>query len=267
MKKLIFNLIKRMLIRFSGGKKYQNFFEEIYLMGINGMNYGYGGSIELSGEKEAMSYIKNKLNKRNPVIFDVGANIGKYSKALNEVFDGHLILYSFEPSVKTFNKLQETLAGYDKGHLNQFGFGAKREKLTLFTNEDYSGIASVYNRRLEHFNINMDKTEAIEIQTIDEFCRENNIAEIDFLKLDIEGHELSALKGADQMIRNRKIKFIQFEFGGCNIDSRTYFQDYWYLLNKNYIVYRIVKDGLCPINSYKETYELFSTINYLAELR
>lgn len=66
------------------------------------------------------------------------------------------------------------------------------------------------------------------------------------------------------MICNNKIEVIQFEFGGCNIDSRTYFQDFYYLLKDNYKIYRILKNGLIEIKSYKEIYEIFITINYLA---
>ena len=68
-------------------------------------------------------------------------------------------------------------------------------------------------------------------------------------------------------MNKKKIKFIQFEFGSCNIDSKTYFQDFWYLLKDNYNIYRIVKDGITPIIKYKETSEIFTTINYLAELK
>jgi hypothetical protein len=84
------------------------------------------------------------------------------------------------------------------------------------------------------------------------------------LKLDIEGHELKALNGATQMINSKKIDVIQFEFGGCNIDSRTYFQYFFYLLKDNYYIYRILKDGLFEMPTYKKTYEIFITINYLA---
>ncbi|MFN8245330.1 MAG: hypothetical protein U0T56_02965 [Ferruginibacter sp.] len=83
--------------------------------------------------------------------------------------------------------------------------------------------------------------------------------------MDVEGHELSCLKGASTMIKNGAIDFIQFEFGGCNIDSRTYLQDFWYLLHDQYNFYRIVKDGLMPIEQYNERWEIFKNINFLLE--
>jgi len=85
--------------------------------------------------------------------------------------------------------------------------------------------------------------------------------------MDVEGNELKVLDGALNMLASKRIRFIQFEFGGCNIDSRTFFQDFYYLLNKDFQLYRIVQDGLFPINHYKECYELFMTTNFLAELR
>jgi len=106
--------------------------------------------------------------------------------------------------------------------------------------------------------------EKVEMKTIDCFCEENNIKRIDFLKLDVEGNELKVLEGAKGIIKSGNVDFIQFEFGGCNIDSRTYFQDFYYLLYKDYDLYRILKDGLFHIDKYKEIYECFITTNFFA---
>lgn len=257
---------KTILKKRIGQKQHQRLFEEFYFMSLQGMNVGEGAETESSGEKKALFYIKNKLKKIDKlVIFDVGANVGKYTLLLNEVFNENSSILSFEPSKKTFNKLVINIKHIKKTNLYNFGFGNANAFLTLYNNKEESGLASVYDRRLDHFNIKMDLKEEIEIKTIDSFCEENNIVQINFLKLDVEGHELSVLSGAFKMLNSYKIDFIQFEFGGCNIDSRTYFQDFYYLLNKDFYIYRIVKDGLYKIDNYKEMYEAFTTTNYLVE--
>jgi FkbM family methyltransferase len=147
------------------------------------------------------------------------------------------------------------------------GLSDKMERQNLYSDSLSSGLASVYNRRLDHYNIEIDKTEEINLTTIDSFCVSNGIENIDFLKIDVEGHELNVLQGAKRMIENEKIRFIQFEFGGCNIDSRTFFQDFFYLLNDKYKIYRVFRNGLIPIVRYSETNEIFLTVNYFAELR
>ena len=70
-----------------------------------------------------------------------------------------------------------------------------------------------------------------------------------------------------EMLEKNGIKAIQFEFGGTNIDSRTYFQDFYYLLKEKYNIYRILQDGLYEIKQYSELQEIFTTINYFAKLK
>lgn len=241
----------------------QNDFEQLYQIALNGMNIGSGASSE-SGELQAIKYISSKLLE-NLTIFDVGANIGNYTLLLKKEFKDKAIIYSFEPSRITFDRLLLNVKDCNNIVSYNFGFGNKNEEVILYTNSDASELASVYKRKLDHFKIFMDKTETICIKTIDSFCNDNNIKHIDFLKLDVEGNEINVLNGAKQMLN--EINFIQFEFGGCNIDSRTFFQDFYYFLNDKYQIYRIIKDGLYPINQYKEMYEAFVTTNYLAEKR
>ena len=243
----------------------QHIWESIYNISLNKMNFGTGGDFTRSGELLAMNYIKDALNDESQIIiFDVGANVGNYSRALSEVFDTKSRIYAFEPSKKTYSLFLESTKEIDVIIPHNFGFSDKEYKQTLFTNREGSGLASIYKRRLDHFGIKMDITEEIELTTIDIFCAGNNIEHIHFLKLDVEGHELNVLNGAKSMIERGKVDFIQFEFGGCNIDSRTYFQDFFYFLNGKYNIFRILKDGIYELPMYKETHEVFITVNYLA---
>ena len=74
----------------------------------------------------------------------------------------------------------------------------------------------------------------------------------------MEGHEYSVFKGAETMLKKNSISVIQFEFGGCNIDSKISFQDLYYFLNNyNFSFYRMCKKGrLYPMPTYKEIYEI-----------
>lgn len=175
-------------------------------------------------KKNVLEIISNKLkNLDNIIVFDVGANLGHYSNMVNEVFGNKVKIFAFEPSEKTFSQMVDNIKYRQNIYPYNFGFGNSNTKTKLYTNSDYSGLASVYKRNLQHFNINIDQEEIIEIKTIDDFCSENiGGGHIHFLKIDVEGHELKVLDGAKKTIDAKRIDFIQFEFGGCNIDSRTY---------------------------------------------
>jgi hypothetical protein len=112
--------------------------------------------------------------------------------------------------------------------------------------------------------VETEATEEISVAAIDAFCVSQSIDRIDFLKLDVEGHELSVLHGARDMLNKGSISMIQFEFGPANIYSRTFFYDFWALLSGAFEIFRIVPAGISPINYYGEHLEIFLTTNYLA---
>lgn len=264
MKNFIFENLKKI----DGKVWVQDFFKKIHTLSLKGMNYGNGGKISTSGELNVLSYIKKSLNSIDSlVILDVGANVGDYSKALAEFFQSGAMIYSFEPSRESYDRFLKNTFGITNVNPNNFGLSHEEGVVSLYSDTSASELASVYQRNLDHFSISMNMKEEVKLSTIDIFCREQGIERIHFLKLDIEGHELNALKGADRMIQEGMIDFIQFEFGGGNIDSRTYFQDFYYLLNDKYHLYRILRNGLAEIIKYRETDEVFITVNYLAQLR
>ncbi len=257
------NVLKGLFKSLSGYKLTYHLFQNLYYVGVIGMNYGNGGNPAKSGERSALKYVKGKLGKANPILFDVGANFGHYTGFLLEEFP-EATIHSFEPSKDYFEKLRESVKNPNV-HLHNLGLGNKAEKVILYKYQDRPGLASVFSRQLDHYHIRQEGEESIQLVTLDGFCSEAQIHEVDFLKLDIEGNELFALQGAGQLIASGKIRFIQFEFGGGNIDSKTYFRDFWHLLSKRYRIYRILKNGLGEVKQYNEFQELFANMNFLAE--
>jgi hypothetical protein len=80
--------------------------------------------------------------------------------------------------------------------------------------------------------------------------------------LDIEGHEYQVLHSLTSA-ELAKVGLIQFEFGGCNIDSRVFFRDFWKHLKEQFVFYRITPLGLARLDQYSERDERFEVSNYL----
>jgi len=263
---MIKQFLKKIFGFFAGKKKYQKIFELLLRVSLKGMNIGSVAGPYQSGEQSALRHIHNKFkNVEKWILFDVGANIGNYTLLLREVFGINSIVYSFEPAKDTFHELESNLIGFGNVRLCNFGLGEEQARLTLYSNPASSGLSSLYHRKLDHHNIQMNKEEEVEIRTVDDFCNGNIIYHIHLLKLDVEGHEIKVLKGASNMINSGKIDFIQFEFGGTDIDSRVFFRDFYYLLKDRYDLYRIVKDGLYKIEGYTEIFENFMSAMYMAK--
>ena len=222
---------------------------------------GYGGKNSIKIETD---FIKSFLDQNTKsFLIDAGANKGAYSELLiNNLYNYELIL--FEPNKENYELLLEKFKKNNKVTIENLGLSDKSTETTLYSDTKGSGMASLSKRNLEHFNKSFEIEEKIKVIKFYDYWISNlNKKEIDLLKLDIEGHEMFALKGCEDMVKN--IKLIQFEFGGCNIDSKTYFQDFWYYFQKNnFDIYRISPLKLIKIDKYSETDEFFITTNYLA---
>ena len=271
-----FRRIKRKIIQKCLSGQPQSFYEELIGEIMLEMGYGSTGFISDSGELNALHYVKEKIyrgvnftdSKRGWVVaFDIGANIGNYTRELNNILGEKTQIHSFEPSHQTFSVLRNNVGDLNNVLLINKGFSNTICSMPLYADTSTSGIASVYNRRLDHFSMKTSEIDNANFITVDSYCADNNIPYIDFMKIDVEGHELKVLEGAKEMINSRAIEYIQFEFGGTDIDSRTFFQDFWYMLSPLYRIYRILPKGLHEIGNYSEDLEIFKYSNFLAEKR
>lgn len=255
-----------------GKKQLQFFYRGMFFVGLKGMNFGGGSTWSDSGEEWVVKYFagRTSLNNKPAIFFDVGANRGEYALAVADILEQKNIInkiYCFEPSRKTFEMLKANTARVSSITCQNIALGEKQRQAPLFADVAGSGLASLYNRDLKNHGVIMKEQEQVQIETLENFCKRQNIQQIDFLKLDVEGNEYKVLLGAGEMLKGNKLKFIQFEFGGTDIDARVFFRDFFNLLSPKYQLYRILKNGLQPIEKYNEADEIFTTTNYFAELK
>lgn len=267
-------MLKKILFR-EGAKhaRLQPLWSRLHTLAVFAMNYGGGGLIETSGEEWVLANVVGPACRRvqDPVVFDVGANNGDYSLMARRLVPSAEV-YAFEPSAQVFEQLTRNVAHV--GRVKPFNLGLSDEEKTVelysYTVEgaEVSLISSI-DRRLptQVVNVEVSASERVSVQTLDRFCEEQGVGRIDFLKLDVEGHELAVLRGARRMLSEGRVSMLQFEFGPANIYSRTYFYDFWSLLSDSYDIHRIVPNGLAPIAYYGEHREIFLTTNYLAVRR
>jgi FkbM family methyltransferase len=233
------------------------------------MGIGSGAGVSLSGEKILIQRLKQQYTttQRPLCVFDVGANAGQF---LNFILDGlpdaPLCVHAFEPSQQTYKLLAENSKGRANVFLNNVGLGKQKGELDLFYNEAGSSLASLYQRKLDHAGIELKYSEKVTIETLDSYCERHRIQRIDLLKLDVEGHELDVLLGGQQMFQVGRIKMVSFEFGGTDIDSKSFFRDFWYFFRDHGMtrIYRITPSVyLVQLRRYHEIHEQFCITNFL----
>ena len=189
-------LMRNLLISISGNARFQRLLERNatlseYLIGI-----GSGAGVHCSGEKVLVHKLKQLHTKtgQSLCIFDVGSNKGQFvSLIVGGLSDISFYVHAFEPSRQTYDSLSANVKGYSNVLLNNFGLGKENDESELFYDKIGSGLASLTKRRLDHFGIDFRYSEKVKIQTLDDYCKNQNVQNIDLLKLDVEGHELDVL--------------------------------------------------------------------------
>ncbi len=145
------------------------------------------------GEFEGF-YFANFSRWVNPdsIVLDIGANFGYYSVRLGSMLStGHV--YCFEPSPRSFERLKTNL------ELNRLENIATPVQLGLSDSSGAARIATDGNNS-GHHHIS-DTGQPITVDTLDSFCERCDIKRVDLIKIDIEGHEMHALRGGEKTIQ------------------------------------------------------------------
>ena len=162
----------------------------------------------------------NKLSKM--IIFDVGGNIGEYSKKI----ETNLIK---EKNIKNCN-------------IYEYGLGNIKEKMTFWQHDQHvkSSFKKVNENHFERRPVYEIKGIEVEIETLDNFAQKHKINHINFLKIDTQGFNSKVLEGAKELINNQAIDFIYTEcILGDKYANPEKLYDFEKILHKNYDLYGI----------------------------
>lgn len=239
--------------------KLNRFLYKLALKGIGVLNYESWTS---SGER---TFLKEIFSHRNGLtLFDVGANIGDYSRMARQL-DASATITAFEPNPTCYQQLAEAAEKFNMTAVN-VALGDSPGEALLFDDKDHGGSqhASIYRAVMEDIHKYSTVGIPVNVITLDDYIVANSIAQINLLKIDAEGHELKILLGASRSIRAGIIEIIHLEFNEMNVVSRTFMKDFWDLLSE-YRMYRMFPDGLLPLKEYSVfSCEIFAYQNIVA---
>lgn len=194
-------------------------------------------------EQDEFSKILNGIGlKENLMIFDVGAHKGQTSSHLYKLFP-HSIIHAFEPSPYLFALIEKNLSKRKNIRCHNFALGETNEKAFL-TRPDSDLCGQVVKTQ-------ENNSTSICVHRLDKFCLDENISAIDLIKIDVEGNELSVLKGASGMFERNAIRAIFLECDFNKEDKQhSYFFDIFDFLSKENFCFH----GLFDVVRYSPSY-------------
>jgi FkbM family methyltransferase len=188
--------------------------------------------------------------KQNDLFIDIGANVGHYTLLAAGICNAEVI--SFEPIPSTFSKLEKNL---ELNNLSQkvtiynIGIGEEDSILNFTKHNDVMNSVAL-NHETDVIKVEVKKLDDILIDNIPTF-----------LKIDVEGYEYFVLKGAVNLLRSEKLKYIIIELNYSTLKfGHTNQEIYEFLLSFNFIPiqYDVENKKNVEIESFNK--EKFNTI-------
>lgn len=213
-------------------------------------------------QREEREIIKRCI-KPGDVVFDIGAHHGLWSEA---VLDRHgkAELHVFEASSSSFANVNEQLAG--RATVNHFAMSNRVGEVTFHTYHDDARLSSIYRRESVEDQILPGGfiSETVPATTVDTYWQGQR-RQINFLKVDVEGAEYDVLRGANRMLKEGKIDYLQFEYGGTFHDANVTLQNVWSFLRRSgYRIYSVKGREFSEMKKFTKANENYQYSNYIA---
>ncbi len=169
-------------------------------------------------------------------ILDVGANKASWSRMAKEIFP-KADFYLIEPQVEMESSLKSFTNEYPNSSYFLNGAGALNEILTLTIWDDLVGSSLLPKEDISL--LKTGKQRKIQIVKIDDLIENGEIKKPDIVKLDIQGYELEALKGAEKTFGYTEVYIIEVSlFSFSNVPGMPVISDVInFMLDRNYVVY------------------------------
>lgn len=197
-----------------------------------GVNFSY--DIETNGEL----WLLNTLGSRGPAtILDIGANVGDWTARAIKAFPQGRV-FCFEPNPSICKELSQRMVNAKGVTALALAIGATTGTTILNVQSGpHSGVSSL--TKFAHHDSQVE----VETTRGDEWLISTGLDHIDFMKLDVEGYELAAMKSFSSAFAQGRVDVVQFEFAVPNPHERIFLRDiYDFAEANNYLVGRLYQD-------------------------
>jgi len=151
----------------------------------------------------------------NPVIYDVGANVGQTLQEYKAIFPDSRV-FSFEPFPESFHMLEQVADNFENSRVFPLAMAEHEGERDFYINTHFHATNSLLPRpasgqRYYPEEAVLEDKITVKVDTIDHFSQQENIEQIDVLKMDIQGGELAALHGAKLVLETQSVKLVVTE--------------------------------------------------------
>lgn len=196
-------------------------------------------------ENEELDFLRLFL-KKGDTFLDIGANIGLFSLIASTKIGAEGRILAFEPSPKTFSRLQENLLLNEMNNSEAFNIGLSNAEGVLQLNVSENGF-DAWNSFVDTKDGKFQVTTEAKVLKLDDVIRDKDVKNVALVKLDVEGWEKYVLQGGETFFKNHS-PVVMVEFTETNTFAAGYHVQELYdiLEGWGYKWYRFTNGSLIP---------------------
>ncbi len=195
--------------------------------------------------------------KKNDIVLEIGANIGAHTLTIAKIIGEKGLVHAFEPSEYAHKKLKKNIELNPSLQTNII-LNKKlvsNSKKIILNNQIRSSWLRDKNKLKKQEKLNSN----LEIISIDEYVKRNNLKKISMIKIDVDGYDFKVLSGSINTIKKFKpIIFIELSEVCLNKQGDTVSDIYNFLSKLNYKLYC---DKTHKLMELKDVYNNLSNIS------
>ncbi|ABB39689.2 methyltransferase FkbM family [Oleidesulfovibrio alaskensis G20] len=183
--------------------------------------------------ESASTNLVQQFVKEGQTVLDIGGNIGYYTVMFSKIVGRSGKVITFEPTAHYRSILEKNV---QENQINNVlirpeGLSDKAEKLTISIGSSTATLHAPEGQQIDSY-------EAIQLARLDDLVEQLDITKLDFIKIDVDGHEPSVLRGAQQTIKKFK-PLILLEVSHLHyLEGNVFAWDFYdYLSSLNYYIY------------------------------
>lgn len=225
-------IFKKEIYEYSVGKHFHNFILKYVkkvdmkiikkinsdiLVKFSGLNFIirdhriYYDLLRLGIYESMSSYIIKNFLKKGMNILDIGGNIGYFTLFFSKMVGDLGKVYVFEPDPTSYKYLRKNLQINNIKNVETINYCVSNEEGTLFLyhHPEFHSCHSLFKSSAKRAK----KSVEVKVITLNDMFKNNDL-KFQFIKMDIEGSELNALKGMDIFLKKNRVSAILTE---CNL--------------------------------------------------
>ena len=206
--------------------------------------YLFGARSHESEMRLTKFFIKNLKNKK--IFLDVGAHVGFYTLLASRLMGDMGRIFAFEASPQTFNFLRRNTESKKNVFIINNAVSEKEGQMTFFEFDLYYCESNTLDpdifKKQDWAKTAVPREIKIDTISMDYFCTDNAISP-DIMKIDVEGAELSVIKGSMKMIENNHPMIIMEYLNDKCVESKQYREAMDLILSLGYSLYLINNNG------------------------